>query len=187
MSDKIIFMETTNLTTLPDEVVMNKIYIIRKQKVMLDRDLAQLYDVETKRLKEQVKRNIERFPEDFMFELTDLEFNNWRSQIATSNSDKMGLRHKPFCFTEHGILMLSSVLNSEKAIQVNIQIMRIFIRIKQALTDNTELRLIIEELRKKTENNIKNIEVVFQYLDELIDKKDKPKPRTQIGYKVGKK
>lgn len=180
-------MERTNLITLNDEVVMNKIYIIRGQKVMLDRDLAQLYEVETKRLKEQVKRNIERFPQDFMFELTDLEFNNWRSQIATSNSDKMGLRHKPFCFTEHGVLMLSSVLNSEKAIQVNIQIMRIFTRIRQTLTDNTELRLIIEELRKKTENNTKNIEVVFQYLDELIDKKEKPEPRTQIGYKVAKK
>ncbi len=180
-------MEKANLTTLPDEVLMTKIYIIRGQKVMLDRDLAELYGVETKRLKEQVKRNIERFPDDFMFELTDLEFNNWRSQIATSNSDKMGLRYKPYVFTEHGVLMLSSVLNSPKAIQVNIHIMRIFTRIRQSLTDNTELRLIIEELRKKTDNNTKNIEVVFQYLDELIDKKENTKPRTQIGYKIGKK
>jgi hypothetical protein len=180
-------IEKANVITFPNEVLMNKIYIIREQKVMLDRDLAELYGVETKRLKEQVKRNIERFPEDFMFELTDLEFNNWRSQIATSNSDKMGLRHKPFCFTEHGVLMLSSVLNSPKAIQVNIQIMRVFTSIRKALTDNTELRLIIEELRKKTNNNTKNIEVVFQYFDELLDKKEKPKPRTQIGYKTGKK
>jgi hypothetical protein len=140
-------MQKAELTILPDEVVMNKIYIIRGQKVMLDRDLAELYAVETKRLKEQVRRNIERFPEDFMFELTDAEFNNWRSQFAASNSDKMGLRYKPFVFTEHGVLMLSSVLSSPKAIQVNIQIMRIFTRIKQAMADNTELRLIIEEIR----------------------------------------
>jgi hypothetical protein len=177
-------MQKAGLTILPDEVVMSKIYMIRGQKVMLDRDLAELYGVETKRLKEQVKRNIERFPEDFMFELTDAEFNNWRSQIATSKSDRMGLRYKPYVFTEHGVLMLSSVLNSPKAIQVNIQIMRIFTRIKQALTDNTELRLIIEELKKKTENNTKNIEVVFQYLDELMNKTENPEPRTQIGYKT---
>ncbi len=185
--EKYFFMQKASLTSLPDELVMNKIYIIRGQKVMLDRDLAELYGVETKRLKEQVKRNSDRFPDDFMFEMTDLEFKNWRSQIATSNSDKMGLRYKSFCFTEHGVLMLSSVLNSPKAIQVNIQIMRIYTKIRQAVTDNTELRLIIEELRKKTENNTKNIEVVFQYLDELIDKKEKPKPRVQIGYKIGKK
>lgn len=177
-------MQKDELTILPDEVVVSKIYMIRGQKVMLDRDLAELYGVETKRLKEQVKRNIERFPEDFMFELSDAEFNNWRSQFATSKSDRMGLRYKPYVFTEHGVLMLSSVLNSSKAIQVNIQIMRIFTRIKQALTDNTELRLVIEELRAKTENNTKNIEVVFQYLDELINKTENPEPRTQIGYKT---
>ncbi|MBA4239227.1 MAG: DNA-binding protein [Sphingobacteriaceae bacterium] len=165
---------------------MNKIYVIRNQKVMLDRDLAELYGVETKRLKEAVKRNLGRFPEDFMFELTEVELNNWRTQFATSNSDKKGLRYLPFAFTEQGVAMLSSVLNSEKAISVNIQIIRIFTRIRQMLSDNTELRLGIEELRKKTENNTKNIEVVFQYLDELLDKKNE-KPRTQIGYKTSKK
>lgn len=179
-------MERANLTTLPDEVVMNKIYIIRKQKVMLDSDLAELYEVETKQLKRQVNRNIERFPEDFMFELTKEEYNSLRSQIGTLKKGEHS-KFLPMVFTEHGVLMLSSVLNSAKAIQVNIQIMRIFTRIKQALADNTELRLIIEELKKKTENNTKNIEVVFQYLDELIDKKEKPEPRTQIGYKIGKK
>ena len=187
MSEKIIFMERANLTTLPDEVVMSKIYIIRGQKVMLDSDLAELYEVETKQLKRQVNRNIERFPEDFMFELTEQEFESLRCQIGTSKIGRGGTRYTPMVFTEHGVLMLSSVLNSAKAIQVNIQIMRIFTRIKQALADNTEIRLIMEELRKKTENNTKNIEVVFQYLDELIDKTKKPKPRTQIGYKIGKK
>lgn len=173
---------------IPDEIVMNKIYVIRGQKVMLDRDLAILYGVETKQLKRQVNRNIERFPKDFMFEMTKEEFENWRSQFGTSNSsDKMGLRYAPYVFTEHGVLMLSSVLNSPKAIQVNIQIMRVFTRIRQALTDNTELRLAIEKLEKKTDNNTKNIEVVFQYVDELMEKKEKPKPRKQIGYRLPKK
>ncbi|MBW2055850.1 MAG: ORF6N domain-containing protein, partial [Deltaproteobacteria bacterium] len=104
---------------VPVERIASKIYLIRNVKVMLDRDLAELYGVETKRLKEQVRRNIERFPEDFMFELTKNELKNWRSQFATSNQDIMGLRIPPFVFTEHGILMLSSVLKSERAIQVN--------------------------------------------------------------------
>ena len=168
---------------LSEETISNKIYFIRGQKVMLDFDLAALYEVETRRLNEQVKRNISRFPSDFMFRLTEIELENLMSQIATSSWG--GIRKSPFAFTEHGVLMLSSVLNSPKAIQVNIQIMRIFTRIKQALTDNTELRLIIEELRKKTDNNTKNIEVVFQYLDELMQKADEPNPRTQIGYKTG--
>lgn len=180
-------MKRAELLHIPDEIVMNKIYMIRNQKVMLDRDLAELYGVETKVLKQAVKRNLNRFPEDFMFELTEIELNNWRSQFVTSNSDKMGLRYLPFAFTEQGVAMLSSVLNSEKAISVNIQIIRIFTRIRQMLSDNTELRLGIEELRKKTENNTKNIEVVFQYLDELLDKKENEKPRTQIGYKTSKK
>ncbi|OFY86893.1 MAG: DNA-binding protein [Bacteroidetes bacterium RIFCSPLOWO2_12_FULL_35_15] len=172
---------------IPDELIMNKIYLIRGQKVMIDRDLAVLYEVQTKRLKESVKRNLKRFPEDFMFEMNKTELENWRSQIATSNSDKMGLRYSPFCFTEHGVLMLSSVLNSDRAIDVNIKIMRIFTQIKQALTDNTELRLAIEKLEKKTENNTKNIEIVFQYIDELSDKKAKQKPRIPIGFKIKKK
>jgi len=95
---------------VPDELVMNKIYFIRGQKVMLDRDLAELYGVETKRLKEAVRRNAGRFPEDFMFEMSLDELENWRTQFATSNSEKMGLRHPPFCFTEQGVAMLSSVL-----------------------------------------------------------------------------
>lgn len=182
-------MEKKEKTLLmPDEILINKIYVIRGQKVMLDRDLATLYGVETKQLKRQVNRNIERFPEDFMFEMTKAEFENWRSQFGTSNSsDKMGLRYAPYVFTEHGVLMLSSVLNSQKAIQVNIQIMRVFKRIRQALTDNTELRLAIEKLEKKTDNNTKNIEVVFQYVDELMEKKENPKTRKQIGYKLPKK
>lgn len=180
-------IKRAELLPIPDELVVNKIYLIRNQKVMLDRDLAELYGVETKRLKEAVKRNLSRFPEDFMFELTEVELNNWRTQFATSNSDKKGLRYLPYVFTEQGVAMLSSVLNSEKAISVNIQIIRIFTKIRQMFSDNTEIRLAIEELRKKTDNNTKNIEVVFQYLDELLDKKDNEKPRVQIGYKTSRK
>ena len=174
---------STEISLIPDEVVLNKIYFLRNQKVMLDRDLATLYGIETKRLKEQVKRNLSRFPRDFMFELTKEEFENWRSQFATSNSDKMGLRYAPMVFTEHGVLMLSSVLNSEKAIQTNIQIMRIFTKIRQMITDTTELSLDVEKIKKKIDNQSKNIELVFQYLDELLEKKDTKKEREKIGYK----
>lgn len=179
-------MEKANLTTLPDEVLMNKIYIIRNQKVMLDRDLAELYGVETKRLKEQVKRNIERFPSHYMFELSQQENEILRSQFATLRHGEH-TKYLPYAFTEHGVLMLSNVIKSKNAISVSIQIIDVFVKLRQVLTDNTELRLIIEEIRKKTENNTKNIEVVFQYFDELLDKKEKVKPRTQIGYKIGKK
>lgn len=176
-------MKRAEFLPVPDELVMNKIYIIRNQKVMLDSDLAELYGVETKRLKEAVKRNINRFPEDFMFELTEPEFGSLRTQIASSKVGRGGARYMPMAFTEQGVAMLSSVLNSEKAITVNIQIIRIFTRIRQMLMDNTEIRLIIEDLRTKTANNTKNIEVVFQYLDELLDKKENPKERNKIGYK----
>lgn len=174
-------------TIIPYETVVSKIYLIRGHKVMLDRDLGELYGVETKQLKRQVNRNIDRFPEDFMFEMTKEELENWRSQFGTSNSEKMGLRYAPFCFTEQGVAMLSSVLNSERAIKVNIEIIRAFTRIRQVLTENTELRLAIEKLEKRTDNNTKNIEVVFQYLDELLEKKEKAKPRKAIGYKISVK
>ena len=116
-------MATENVSLMiHDERIMDKIYLIRDQKVMLDSDLAELYGLETKVLKQQVRRNLSRFPEDFMFELTNEELENWRSQFVTSNSDRMGLRYSPMVFTEHGVLMLSSVLNSKIAIGVNIQI-----------------------------------------------------------------
>ena len=168
---------------ISEENISNKIYFFRNQKMMLDRDLAELYGIETKRLKEQVKRNISRFPDDFMFELSKEEFGNWRSQIATSNSDKMGLRYTPMAFTEHGVLMLSSILNSDKAIQTNIQIMRIFTKVRQMLLETTEIRLDIAQMQKKLVNHDKNIELVFSYLDEMTEKENNVKPRTKIGYK----
>jgi methyl-accepting chemotaxis protein len=183
-------VKTENSVAIVDEVVMNKIYMIRNQKVMLDRDLAELYQVETKQLKRQVKRNIERFPDDFMFELTKEEVEVSRCQFGTLKQGE-NIKYLPYVFTEQGVAMLSSVLSSSSAIQVNIQIMRIFTRIRQMLLDNTEIRLAIEKLEKKTDNNTKNIEVVFQYMDELTDKKESRqstiKPRKQIGYKLPKK
>lgn len=181
-------VKKNNVLVIPDEVVMNKIYIIRGQKVMLDVDLADLYQVDTKRLNEQVKRNLKRFPHDFMFQLTQSEFVNLKSQIATSSWG--GTRKLPFVFTEQGVAMLSGILNSDRAIAVNIQIMRIFTKIRQMLTDTTELRLDIEKIKKKLDNQDKNMEIVFRYLDELLEKKPQPivtPKRTQIGYKLPRK
>lgn len=130
-------MEEKNSAIIPDELVINKIYYIREQKVMLDTDLAALYEVETKQLKRQVRRNTERFPDDFMFELTSEEFNSLRSQIGTLKRGEHP-KYPPMAFTEQGVAMLSSVLNSSRAINVNIQIIRIFTRIRQMLMENTE-------------------------------------------------
>jgi len=174
----------TEAIAIPDEIIMNQIYYIRNQKVMIDRDLAELYGVETKQLKRQVARNITRFPSDFMFELTLKEFENLRSQFGTSRTTHGGTRYFPMVFTEQGVAMLSSVLNSERAIKVNIQIIRIFTRIRQMLMDNTELRLEVEKIKKKLDNHDKNMEIVFQYLDELLEKKENPVPRKAIGYKI---
>jgi hypothetical protein len=166
---------------IPDEIISGKIYLIRGQKVMLDNDLAELYTVETKQLKRQVRRNMERFPEDFMFELTQQEFEILRSQFGTSNWG--GTRYMPMAFTEQGVAMLSSVLNSPTAIRVSIQIIRVFTKIREMLTDSLSVKLEIEEIKKKLTNHGKNIELVFNYLDELIDKKENTEPRKKIGYK----
>ncbi len=170
-----------NKLAIPEEVIMNKIYLIRDQKVMLDSDLAELYGVETKQLKRQVRRNLDRFPEDFMFELTKEEYDFLRSQIGTL---KRGAHSKyiPIVFTEQGVSMLSSVLNSEQAMRVNIEIMRIFTKIRKMLMENLNVKLEIEQIKKKLKNHDKNIELVFSYLDELIAKQQNP-TRKKIGYK----
>ena len=180
-------MKKKIMVTVSDETIMNQIYYMRGQKVMIDRDIAELYGVETKRLKESVKRNIDRFPDDFMFEMNQVEFQNLRSQFATSRSEHGGSRYLPMVFTEQRIAMLSSVLDSKRAISVNIQIIRIFTRIRQMLLDNTEVRLAIEKIERKTENNTKNIELLFQYFDETSEKKQTAKPIRKIGYKISKK
>jgi len=167
----------------PNEVIIDKIYLIRGEKVMLDRDLAELYQVETKRLKEQVKRNIGRFPEDFMFELTKEEFENWRSPFATSNSDKMGWRYMPFAFTEQGVAMLSSVLNSERAIQMNIQIIRIFTKMKEMALTHKDMLLKIEKLETQTGKNSSDIQSIFKALKQLLQEPKIEEKRTKIGFK----
>ncbi|MFH1488873.1 MAG: ORF6N domain-containing protein, partial [Pseudomonadota bacterium] len=168
---------------MPDIVTMEriagKIYVIRETRVMLDRDLSELYGVKTKVLKQAVRRNITRFPDDFMFELTKEEFENWRSQIVTSNRDKMGLRYRPMAFTEQGVAMLSSVLNSDRAIQVNILIMRAFTRLRRMLSTHEELKRKIEAMEGKYD---RQFQVVFEAIKQLIDTKDKPKRK--IGFEA---
>lgn len=170
---------------LADEVIMTKIFNLREQKIMIDRDLAELYGVLTKNLNKAVKRNIKRFPEDFMFQLTKEEFDNLKFQFGTSSWG--GTRKSPFAFTEQGVAMLSGILSSDRAINVNIQIMRIFTKIREVLVDNLNVKLALEEIKKKLKNQDKNIELVFSYLDELLEKKENLKPRKQIGYKLPKK
>lgn len=182
------------------QVIQSKIYQIRGQKVMLDRDLADMYGVETRVLNQAVKRNIERFPEDFMFQLTNEETENWKSQIVISNSVKMGLRRNPFAFTELGVAMLSSVLNSKIAIQINMSIMRAFVAVRQVLTNPStdpvhELQNEMKELKEYIEdvfadyNDINDdtrmqLELINQTLAELqTQKKLENKPRNPIGFK----
>jgi hypothetical protein len=166
----------------PDELIMNKIYVIRGQKVMLDRDLAKLYEVETKVLKQAIKRNLERFPPDFMFELTKEETDELsRSQFVTLKQGQ-NIKYLPAAFTEQGVAMLSGVLKSQRAIQVNIQIMRLFTKLRGIMAEHADLRLEIEGIKKKLSSHSQNIELVFQYLDELVEKKEDKTPRKQIGY-----
>lgn len=180
---------------LDDEILVSKIYIIRNQKVMLDRDLANLYGVETRTLKQAVRRNIDRFPEDFMFELTNDEVENMVSQFVIPDKKLFG-GALPFAFTEQGVAMLSSVLNSKLAIQINIQIMRIFTRMRQLLADNAEVKLEIAEIRysleqmaKKQKGHDQNIELLFEYIDRLQEKEDKSSPtkiKSIVGFEVGR-
>ena len=169
---------------LPDEVVMEKIYVIRGMKVMLDRDLAELYGVETRRLKEQVRRNIDRFPKDFMFELTEKEHQHLKEQFGKGSRGKHS-KYPPFAFTEHGVLMLSSVLNSERATKVNIQIMRVYVRIREMMLTHKDLLLKMEQLEKRMAKQDEKIALVFKYLKKFIDVKDKP--RNPVGYKQSRK
>lgn len=165
---------------IPIERITEQIYLIRNMKVMLDRDLADLYRVETRVLKQAVRRNVERFPPDFMFELTEAELKNWRSQFVTSNSDRRGLRYAPMAFTEQGVAMLSTVLSSKRAIQVNIQIMRAFTRLRRMLTGYEELKHTIEAMERKYDQNF---QVVFEAIKQLIEIESQPKRR--IGFTSG--
>lgn len=172
-----------------EQKILNHIYAVRGQKVMPDRDLAEMYGVETKQLKRQVKRNIERFPKDFMFELATKEFENLRSQIDTSSWG--GTRYMPMAFTEQGVAMLSSILNSKTAIGVNIRIIRAFTKMrefalthKDILTQLAKLEKEVSSNSRTTEKNSKDIQNIFMVLKELIEKQAVSKPKNSVGFKL---
>jgi ORF6N domain len=168
---------------IPAERIERTILLIRGQKVMLDHDLAGLYEVPTKRLNEQVRRNIRRFPADFMFQLTKAEFENWRSQIATSNpAAKMGLRRKPYAFTEPGVAMLSSVLNSERAIEVNITIMRAFVRLRELLATHKDLARKLDDLERKWGEHDQKFALVFEAIRQLMLPPAEPERKEKFGF-----
>lgn len=166
---------------LPEELILSKIYLLRNYKVMIDRDLAQLYGIPTKVLKQAVRRNLDRFPEDFMFQMKAEELEIWRSQNVTSKEDLKGLRYAPFCFTEQGVTMLSCVLKSPQAIAVNIQIIRTFVKMRDMLLSQQELASQIEELRQEVGEHDLKIEKIFEAILSLATEKEKP--RSPIGFK----
>lgn len=171
--------KTKVAVSIPDENILSRIYVIRGEKVMLDSDLAELYGVETKVLKQQVKRNINRFPDDFMFQLSKDEFTDLRSQFVTSSWG--GLRYSPFAFTEQGVSMLSSVLNSERAIKTNIQIIRLFTKMRKLILSQKHLYDKIVNIENRVDLHAGQITGLF----ELIEKSQemKPEPRKKIGFK----
>ncbi len=176
-------MKSTVLTTTPD-VIESKIFVVRGQRVMLDSDLAALYEVKTKALKQAVKRNIGRFPDDFMFELYAEE----RDELVT-NCDRLreSLKHSsvlPMAFTEHGVVMLSSVLKSERAIEVNIQITRAFVRLRKLIASHQEIAKKLQELEKAVRGNSADIKLIFATINSMLNPKAKKKP--QIGFKPEK-
>ena len=175
--------ENASHLMLPEEAIISKIFLVRGKKVMLDRDLAELYGVETKVLKQAVKRNIRRFPLDFMFELNDEEFNNLRSQIVTSSWG--GVRYNPMVFTEQGVTMLSCILNSDRAIEVNILVIRVFSKMREMLLTHKEILLKLEQLEKKFTKHDNEIEIIFNTLKELI--KPPVQERKKVGFKFPEK
>lgn len=166
---------------IPDEILLHRIYLIRDQKVMLDKDLADLYDVKAIRLREQVKRNPARFPLNFMFQLTPDEALNMVSQNAIPSKQQLG-GTLPYAFTEHGILMLSNVLRSERAIQMSIRIIELFVKLRETLLLHKDVSLLVEEVEKKLGKQDEKIEVLLAYLNKVIEKDSAP--RTRIGFKT---
>ncbi|MGJ8661519.1 MAG: ORF6N domain-containing protein [Bacteroidota bacterium] len=164
---------------LPEQEIIGRIQVIQDQKVMLDFDLALLYEIPTRRINEQVKRNLERFPEDFMFQLTEKEWQDLRSQIATANHEKR--RNHPYAFTEHGVLMLSSVLSNQKAIQINIQLVRIFTKMRDMLLGQKSLIDQLEKLANRIDHHDNKLDGVVNYLKRFV--LDKKVERKEVGYK----
>lgn len=179
-----------SLVLIPQETVIGKIFYIRGRKVMIDRDLAEMYQVETKVLNQSTKRNIERFPSDFMFQLTQEETRQWqewtsRSQFVTLKKGE-NIKYFPTVFTEQGVAMLSSVLRSPKAIQVNIQIIRTFSKLREILSENKKLAEKIERMEHKYD---KHIYEIFTAIKQLKEEKRKPveieKPKEKMGFRIG--
>jgi hypothetical protein len=178
-------MKNDKTTIIADEIILSKIYLVRGQKVMLDKDLAELYDVETKRLNEQVKRNAERFPEHFMFRLSKEEYENLRSQNATLDSDRH-LIYLPYAFTEHGVLMLSNVLKSSRAIQMSIKIIDIFVKLREMVLNHKDILIKLDQLEKQVVQNSDEIQIIFSALKQLLQTPSTT--RVPIGFKSsGKK
>jgi hypothetical protein len=178
-------MNDKNEMMIPEEVLMSKIYLIRGVKVMLDRDLAKLYEVETRVLNQAVRRNEKRFPGDFMFQMSNVELDDWKSQFVISNSEKMGLRKPPLVFTEQGVAMLSSVLNSDRAIIVNIQIIKVFTRIRNLLETHSTILHKLEQIEKKDIEQDQHIMLIFEYLRQLEQSRqqqDDQSNRKKIGF-----
>jgi len=167
---------------IPAERIQQCIYLIRKQKVILDKDLAALYGVPTKRLNEQVQRNTGRFPSDFMFQLNDAEAETLRSQIATSKKGRGGRRYNPYAFTEQGVAMLSSVLRSKRAVEVNIAIMRTFVKLRKILADNALLRRKFEAMERKYDEKFQQVFDVLKYM-----LAEEAKPKQSFGFHSKKK
>lgn len=180
-SSQIPINKNAQLCPLPEERINSKIFFFRNKKVMLDRDLAELYGVQTKVLNQALRRNISRFPEDFVFQLTKKESDFLRSQIVTLGLGKgKHSKYLPYAFTEQGIAMLSSVLSSERAIQVNILIMRTFTKIREMMITNEQLRHKIEELEQKYD---RKFAIVFEVIKKILDQNDAPS-KTPIGFKL---
>lgn len=169
------------MSLIPAEKIENKILFMRRQKVMLDRDLAKLYNVPTKRLNEQVKRNIKRFPKDFMFQLSWAEVKSLKSQNATLKRGQH-TKYRTYAFTEQGVAMLSSVLHSERAIQMNIAIMRAFVKLRQILSTHKELAYKLEQLERKIEKHDGEIRTIFEAIRQLMEPPEKTKRR--LGFHV---
>jgi hypothetical protein len=161
-------------------LIQKKIYIIRGEKVMLDSDLAELYGVETRSLNQAVKRNIDRFPGNFMFQLTKDELENWKSQIVISNREKMGLRKLPFAFTEHGALMAATILNSDQAIKMSIFIIEAFVKLREILSSHKELIKRLDELEKNVGRHDKSIQSIILAIRQLMHQEERPQKK--IGF-----
>jgi phage regulator Rha-like protein len=173
------------INKISDDLLLSKILFMRDERVLLDRDLAILYGVKPIRLREQVKRNVNRFPIHFMFQLTEQEVEILVSQNAIPSRKHLG-GHLPFAFTEHGILMLANVLKSEQAIQVSIRLIELFVKLRRLYLTNAEILLEMENIKKRVNNQEKNIELVFSYFDEMLQKQSKTKPIRKIGFKIPK-